>query len=74
MVKLDEVHKLAKNYENQNDSLDKVKRLEIKLIMSRTQLERLSSAKLDHVQDSLKPNPKKTILGHVDIGYLPPLL
>ena len=51
----------------ENTSLDeKIKNLEIKLSQARTQIERMSSAKLDEVLGGQKPSSNKTGLGYVD--------
>ena len=49
----------------ENTSLEeKVKNLEIELIQARTQIERMSSAKLDEVLSAQKPSSDKTGLGY----------
>ena len=49
----------------ENTSLEeKVKNLEIKLSQARTQIERMSSAKLDEVLSAQKPSSDKTGLGY----------
>ena len=49
----------------ENTSLDeKVKNLEIELSQARTQIERMSNAKLDEVLSAQKPNSDKTGLGY----------
>ena len=51
----------------ENTSLDeKVKNLEIELSQARTQIERMSSAKLDEVLSAQKPSFDKAGLGYVD--------
>ena len=50
----------------ENTSLEeKVKNLEVKLSQARTQIERMSSAKLDEVLSVQKPSSNKTGLGYV---------
>ena len=50
----------------ENTSLEeKVKNLEVELSQARTQIDRLSSAKLDEVLSAQKPNSDKTGLGYV---------
>ena len=50
----------------ENTSLEeKVKNLEIKLSQGRTQIERMSSVKLNDVLSAQKPNSDKTSLGYV---------
>ena len=49
----------------ENTSLeDKVKNLEVELSQTRTQIERMSSAKLDEVLSAQKPSSDKTGLGY----------
>ena len=68
-VKLDEAKKLPQLYKAKNFSLvDKIKGLECELVQSRSQLERLSSIKLDHVLNSQKPISNKTGLGYIEMG------
>ena len=51
----------------ENTLLDKkVKNLEVKLSQARTQIKRMSSAKLDEVLSAQKPNFDKAGLGYVD--------
>ena len=51
----------------ENTSLDeKFKNLEVELSQARTQIERISSAKLDEVLSAQKPSFDKTGLGYVD--------
>ena len=45
---------------------EKVKNLEVKLSQARTQIERMSSAKLDEVLSVQKPSSDKTGLGYVN--------
>ena len=50
----------------ENASLEeKIKNLEVELSQARTQIERMSSAKLDEVLSAQKPSSDKTILGYV---------
>ena len=50
----------------ENTSLEeKVKNLEVELSQARTQIERMSSAKLDEVLSAQKPSSDKTGLGYV---------
>ena len=50
----------------ENTSLEeKVKNLEVELSQTRTQIERMSSAKLDEVLNAQKPSFDKTGLGYV---------
>ena len=50
----------------ENTSLEeKIKNLEVKLGQARTQIERMSSAKLDEVLRAQKPSSDKTSLGYV---------
>ena len=50
-----------------NTSLEeKVKNLKVELSQARTQIERMSSAKLDEVLSAQKPNFDKAGLGYVD--------
>ena len=50
----------------ENTSLEeKVKNLEVKLSQARTQIERMSSAKLDELLSAQKPSSNKTGLGYV---------
>ena len=44
---------------------EKVKNLEVELSQARTQIERMSSAKLDEVLSAQKPSSDKTSLGYV---------
>ena len=51
----------------ENTSLDeKFKNLEVELSQARTQIERISSAKLDEVLSAQKPSFDKIGLGYVD--------
>ena len=50
----------------ENASLEeKIKNLEAELSQARTQIERMSSAKLDEVLSAQKPSSNKTSLGYV---------
>ena len=53
-------------------SEEKVKNLEVKLSQARTQIERMSSAKLDEVLSAQKPSSDKTDLGYA-VSSSPPL-
>ena len=49
-----------------NASLEeKIKNLEVELSQARTQIEKMSSAKLDEVLSAQKPSSNKTSLGYV---------
>ena len=51
----------------ENTSLEvNVKNLEVELSQARTQIERMSSAKLDEVLNAQKPSFDKASLGYVD--------
>ena len=66
LVKLDETTRLVKTLVVENTSLDeKVKNLEVEFSQTRTQIERMSSAKLDEVLSAQKPSSDKTSLGYV---------
>ena len=66
LVKLDETIKLVETIVVKNTSLEeKVKNLEVELSQTRTQIERVSSAKLDEVLSAQKPGSYKTSLGYV---------
>ena len=66
LVKLDETTKLVKTLIVENTSLkEKVRNLEVKLSQARTQIERMSSAKLDEELSAQKPSSDKTSLGYV---------
>ena len=66
LVKLDETTRLVETLAVENTSLEeKVKNLEVKLSQARTQIERMSSAKLDEVLSVQKPSSNKTGLGYV---------
>ena len=65
LVKLDETTKLVETHVMENTSLEeKVKNLEVELSQVRTQMERVSSAKLDEVLSAQKPSSDKTGLGY----------
>ena len=67
LVKLNETTRLVETLVVENTSLDeKVKNLEIELSQARTQIERMSSAKLDEVLSAQKPSFDKAGLGYVD--------
>ena len=76
LVKLNETTRLAKTLVVENTSLDEnVKNLEVKLSQARSQIERMSSAKLDEVLSAQKPSSDKVGLGYVDSSApLPRLL
>ena len=60
LVKLDETTRLVETLVVENTSLEeKVKNLEVELNQARTQIERMSSAKLDEVLSAQKPNSDK---------------
>ena len=66
LVKLDETTRLVETFIVENTSLEeKVKNLEVELSQARTQIERMSSAKLDEVLSAQKPSSDKTGLGYV---------
>ena len=65
LVKLDKTTKLVKTLVVDNTSLEeKVKNFEVELSQARTQIERMSSAKLDDVFSAQKPSSDKTSLGY----------
>ena len=67
LVKLDETTRLVETLVVENTSLDeKVKNLGVEFSQSRTQIERISSAKLDEVLSAQRPSSNKTGLGYVD--------
>ena len=67
LVKLDETTRSVETLVVENTSLEeKVKLLEEELSQARTQIERISSAKLDEVLSAQKPSFDKTGLGYVD--------
>ena len=66
LVKLDETIRLVETFVMENTSLEeKVKNFEVELSQGRTQIERMSSAKLDKVLSAQKPSPDKTGLRYV---------
>ena len=66
LVKLDETARLVETLVVENTSLEeKVKHLEEELSQARTQIERMSSAKLDEVLSAQKPSCDKTGLVYV---------
>ena len=65
LVKLNETTRLVETLVVENTSLEeKVEILEVELSQARTQIERMSSAKLDEVLSAQKPNSDKTGLGY----------
>ena len=65
LVKLDETKRLVETLVVENASLEeKIKNLEVELSQARTQIERMSSAKLDEVLSAQKPSSDKTGLGY----------
>ena len=65
LVKLDKTTRLVETLVVENTSLEeKVKNLEVKLSQARTQIERMSSAKLNEVLSAQKPSSNKTSLGY----------
>ena len=65
LVKLDETTRLVETLIVENTSLEeKVKNLEVELSQARTQIEKMSSAKLDEVFSAQKPSSDKTGLGY----------
>ena len=66
LVKLDETTRLVKTFIVENTLLEKkVKNLEVELSQAKTQIERMSSAKLDEILSAQKPSSDKTGLGYV---------
>ena len=66
LVKLDKTTRLIETLIVENTSLEeKVKNLEVKLSLARTQIDRMFSAKLDDVLSAQKPIFDKTGLGYV---------
>ena len=66
LVKLDETTRLVETLVIENASLEeKVKNLKVELSQARTQIERMSSAKLDEVLSAQKSSCDKTGLGYV---------
>ena len=73
LVKLDETTRLVETLVVENTSLEeKIKNLEVELSQARTQIERMSSAKLDEVLSAQKPSSDKTGLGYA-VSSSPPL-
>ena len=65
LVKLDETTRLVKTLVVENTLLEeKVKNFEVELSQARTQIERMSSAKLDEVLSAQKLSSDKTGLGY----------
>ena len=65
LVKLDKTTRLVETLVVENTSLEeKVKNLEVEFSQARTQIERMSSAKLDEVLSAQKPSFDKTGLGY----------
>ena len=65
LVKLDESTRLVETLVVENTLLEeKVKNLEVELSQARTQIERMSSAKLEEVLSAQKPSSDKTGLGY----------
>ena len=65
LVKLNETKRLVETLVVENTSLEeKVKNLEVELSQARTQIERMSSAKLDELLSAQKPSSDKTGLGY----------
>ena len=65
LVKLDETIRLVETLVVENTLLEeKVKNLEVELSQARTQIERMSSAKLDEVLSAQKPSSDKAGLGY----------
>ena len=66
LIKLDETTRLVETLVVENTSLEeKIKNLEVELSQVRTQIERMSSAKLDGVLSAQKSSSDKTGLGYV---------
>ena len=66
LIKLDETTRLVETLVVENTLLEeKVKNLEVELSQARTQIERMSSAKLDGVLSAQKSSSDKTSLGYV---------
>ena len=65
LVKLDETTRLVETLVVENTSLEeKVKNLEVELSQARTQIERMSSAKVDEVLSAQNPSSDKTGVGY----------
>ena len=66
LVKLDETIRLVQTFVVENTSLEEdVKNLKVELSQARTQIERISGAKLNEVLSAQKPSSNKTSLGYV---------
>ena len=66
LVKLNETTRLVETLVVENISLEeKIKNLKVEFSQARTQIERMSSAKLDEVSSVQKPSSNKTGLGYV---------
>ena len=66
LVKLDETTRLVETFAVENTSLEKkVKNLEVELSQAGTQIEKMSSAKLDEVLSAQKPSSEKTGIRYV---------
>ena len=66
LIKLDKITRLVETLIVENTSLEeKVKNLDVELHQARTQIERMTSAKLDKVLSAQKPSSNKTGLGYV---------
>ena len=65
LIKIDEITRLVETLVIENTLLEEnVKNLEVELSQARTQIERMSSAKLDMVLSAQKPTFDKTGLGY----------
>ena len=65
LVKLDETIRLVETIDVENTSLEEeVKNLEVEFSQARTQIERMSSTKIDDVLSAQKPSSNKTGLGY----------
>ena len=65
LIKLDETTRLVDTFVAENTSLkEKVKNLEVELSQVRTQIERMSSAKLDEILSAQKSRSNKIGLGY----------
>ena len=65
LVKLDEITRLVETLVVENTSLEEnVNNLEVELSQARTQIERMSSIKLDEVLSAQKPSSDKIGLGY----------
>ena len=66
LFKLDETTRLVETLVVENTSLEeKVKNIKVELSQARTQIKRMSNAKLDEVLSAQKPSSDKTGLGYV---------